>query len=202
MKTIKMFSTALTLAVAFTALSAGAATAHQWQKNGKALGSTTLVKATSELQFENPGGFPPYDFDGCTIHEKGTVGLGGLGEITSVTGATGSKVISCVTVQNCKTPITIEALNLPWKTELVTNEGVLQNHIKGEAEWKIVCKEGSFQESDYCLVLPRASLTNVAKGVDETYSGTTGCLYGKLITRGTGLLSFPEEETYGILSAS
>ena len=200
MKIIKMLPAIVIVAAAFTALSAGAATAHSWRINGSPVAKSKEVVATSKLTFENTHeGF--YSFQ-CSINDKGTVGTLGLGEITSITSEAGAKSISCTIVHSstyCGSAVEIEALGLPWKTELVTLSGALRNGISNSAEWKVTCKGVAGTLVNYCVASPNTGVKNVTTGVEEVYDGSspsTKCFNdgagAVFVTTGTELLKTRE----------
>jgi hypothetical protein len=204
---IKILPVVLIVAAAFTALSASAATAHSWRVNGSPLTGNKEVRGTSKLTFENTHeGF--YSFS-CSISAKGTVSTLGLGEITSITTEAGVKAIPCTIVHSstyCQSAMEIEALGLPWKTELATLSGELRNSITNAAEWKVTCKGIAGTLVNYCVASANTGIKNVATGVEEIYdsnSPRTKCFNDGagtvLITSGTELLK--TREVGAILSA-
>jgi len=167
MKTIKAFSAACTIVCAFAALTATAATAHEWQIRGVGLTKSVSTGQTATYTFVNTTNDAYFT---CTVEEKGTASPGAAGTITSV------KEVSCNTDGNfCETAPTIEARNLPWSTELVTYEGGLGNHIKTTAaEWKWQCRSHFTGWTESCAVDPTMKVKNVSTGVDETYNANVG----------------------------
>lgn len=207
MKWMKTLPAVLIVAVALSAMSATAATAHSWRINGSPISGNKEVRGTSKLTFENTHeGF--YSFT-CSINDKGTVGTLGLGEVTDVTSESGSKAIPCTIVHSstyCQSAMEIEAVGLPWKTELTTLLSELRNSITNSAEWKVTCKGVAGTLVNYCVVSANAGVKNVASGVEEVYdsnSPRTKCFNDGagtvFITTGTELLK--TREVTAILSA-
>lgn len=191
MKTIKMLSVTCTVVFALTALSASAATAHEWQMRGEGLTKSTNVTQNATLLFEDTALGAAFR---CTVEEKGTIGVAGAGQIASI------KQVSCASVSLCEGATTkIEALKLPWNTELVTFEGGLGNHITTSSpEWKWQCKMDGETRIETCLAAPTMTVKNVAPNVEETVSARTGYSCdngGNLRAEGGGLLKQAEGET-------
>jgi hypothetical protein len=164
MKTIKMLSAACAVVFALTALSASAATAHEWRWEGLPLTKAEkVVEIGARYEFADAGARITFE---CTVEQKGTVGPGAAGQITSF------KVSECRTIEGCEasqTP-TLEAVHLPWSTELVTFESGLGNTIttKG-AEWKWTCKILGSNWTEHCTIAPTMNVTNLGFNVEEAY---------------------------------
>ncbi|HEY3830422.1 MAG TPA: hypothetical protein VGL57_14610 [Solirubrobacteraceae bacterium] len=194
MKTIKMLSGACALVCALTALSASVATAHEWLQSGIPLGKSVNVTQKASYKF-GIGGFSYIRF-GCEFEVKGTVGVGGKGEVTSV------KEVKCYENNACQAGAsqTVEAVHLPWHTELVTFEGGLGNKITtAEPEWKVKCKLASGENlTETCEIYSTASLKNLSFSVEETlkdYSKTRCLNHSDFELEGGGIL---EEKLNGI----
>jgi hypothetical protein len=160
MKTIRMFSVALTVVCAFAALSATAATAHEWRNFKGPLTKAMEVQATGPLTFENRAW--GYKIQ-CTVHEMGTVGPGAHSEITSIKSTTGSTEIPCEHVEGgyCTTAAHITTSSkLPWASELVSVGSEVRNSLVGEPEWKVTCEGGYSAFKDWCGVTPSSGLKN------------------------------------------
>ncbi|HEY3830592.1 MAG TPA: hypothetical protein VGL57_15485 [Solirubrobacteraceae bacterium] len=196
MKTIKMLGLTVVAMLALGGLSASAATAYEWQINGAALVKPAAAHWTSTIKFENTA--EAYSFS-CTIAHKGTLGTGASGEITSITSSGGAKAIPCELTHgssDCTSAMEIEALGLPWATELATVGGELRNKIAGSPEWKVRCKGvGGEARTNWCVVSPNAGPHNVTGGVEEIYDSNsphTTCLDdggNPFVTRGIEFLS-------------
>lgn len=194
MKTIKMFSAACTVVFALVALSASAATAHEWLQQSLRLEKNVNVTQKASYKF-GIGGFSYIRF-GCEFEEKGTVGTGGKGEVTSI------KEVKCYENNACQagSSQTVEALHLPWHTELVTFESGLGNKITtAEPEWKIKCKLTDGENlTETCEIYSTASLKSLEYSVEETLKddNKTRCFnHSKFELEGGGLL---EEKINGI----
>ncbi len=190
MKTIKMLSVACTVVFALAALSASAATAHEWQLKGKPLSEILNTKETATYKFIDEATGASFN---CTFEEKGTIGLGAEGKITSV------KEESCQSNNGfCETTPTMEALKLPWSTKLVTYEGGVGNEITTKTpEWKWSCRVLLSSYTEYCAVDPMMETKNVAPNVEETAAPKrTSCLNATsaFSTEKGGLL---KEATFG-----
>jgi hypothetical protein len=185
MKTIKTLSAVCTVVFALVALTATAASAHEWQIRRAPLTKSVKVSQTATYTFEDRDVGAQFT---CELEEKGTVGPGAVGQITSI------KEVSCSEIKGCQGP-TIEALYLPWNTELTTFEGGVGNHIKSpkDAEWKWKCQIiGGEKRTEYCEVAPTMKVTNLAeRGVEESISSAqTSCFNATagFFTKGGGLL--------------
>lgn len=192
MKIVKTLGLVLAVALMFGALSASAAMAYEWQLNGAPITKAESISWTSKLTFENPTEEETYN---CTIAHKGSLTTEGRGEITSVTSSGGAKAISCEITHAgglCEKEVEIEALNLPWATELATVNGVLRDKILGSPEWKIKCKKIIYTDTNRCGASTNLGPHNLESGVQETYDGFSpvrGCGSGNLVTRGTETLT-------------
>ncbi len=143
----------------------------------------------------------------CVVDETGEV-YDGDGEVTKMTGSKGENIVSCHLSKTgfCEgSSVEVEAVNLPWKTELidepVKNEKgevlryEVRNRFYGSAapglKWK--CKDGSTVLSDSCVgevsgnvenVSPNVPIEFDAKSPHSTCSGSasgTGTLEGALV---------------------
>jgi hypothetical protein len=161
MKTIKMLFVALTVVSALTAVSATAASAHEWKLLGMALTKSMSAKQTPTYHFADRTNSAEFD---CTLEENGTAGTGGLGQITSV------KEVECKRDRLCQTNPTIEAKNLPWNTELTTYEGKLVNRITSASPtWKWKCQVLGTEWTETCGVATTMFTKNIGEGVEEFY---------------------------------
>jgi hypothetical protein len=161
MKTIRLLSVACTVMFALAALTATAASAHEWKLSG--IGLTKNVSSTQTPTYHFADRTNSAEFD-CTLEEKGTVGTGGLGQISSV------KEVECKADRLCQTAPTIEAKNLPWNTELTTYEGKLVNRITSASPtWKGKCKVLGMEWTETCGVATTMFTKNIAEGVEESY---------------------------------
>ena len=174
MKTIKTFGVALVAMLMLGAVSASGAVAYEWQFNGSAITEAKSVSWTSTIKFENEA--EHYTLH-CAIVHKGTVGPGAKSEITSITSTGGAQAIPCELSPSstaCESGAEIEALGLPWTSELGKTGSEVRNALtKSEKdEWKIKCK-GSVP-TNWCAVSPSTAVYNVNAGVEEIYEETRG----------------------------
>jgi hypothetical protein len=196
MKTIKTFGAALLALLACGVLSASAAEAYEWQIGGSPLTKAEAVESTSTVTFENTK--EGYEFS-CAIARKGTVSTGGKGEITSIASSGGAKAISCTLKHSdadCESAMEIEAVGLPWATELVAVGGELRDKLTATHEWKVKCKEvGGLTRTNSCNATGSVGPHNVNGGVEQiadSDSPRTGCsLDGgeAFVTKGAELLT-------------
>lgn len=138
---------------------ASVASAAIWEYEGERLEHPYSYTAPVErAQFEavSSTGSREY-YLACSMKTAGVVEPGSKGEITSVTDSNGYSKIECSSegvsgLETCGPPEQVEAVNLPWATELVGNvlEHNVHNVIKagskgGKPGWKITCKGGSVE---------------------------------------------------------
>ncbi len=174
---VKTFGLTLLALMAVGAISAAGATAHAWKHSSHTeLVSPEKFIAIGAITFDDTHHGNSYS---CTIREEGTVGRGAVGQITSITGEYPKKAITC-NRQSGSEPcgngeIVVEAVHLPWATELATIGGSLRNEIKlgsppSQAEWAITCKGwigGTFSER--CLANTYTGVQNLSNGEVETF---------------------------------
>ncbi|HEY3829820.1 MAG TPA: hypothetical protein VGL57_11540 [Solirubrobacteraceae bacterium] len=189
MKKIRTLGLALVAVLAFAGISATGAIAYEWQQNGSALTKATAVTGESTLTLETIVG-SRYS---CAILRKGTVGPGAAGEFTSITSPSGAKAIPCTITHSgteCESQVEIEAVGLPWHTEITTES---RNLLTASHEWKITCKDSAHEVTTNWCLLPRSTaLVNVSGGVEQAYdsiSEHTSCFYGShFVMTGSELL--------------
>ena len=196
MKTVRTLIATMVAMLAFASLSTAAATAHEWQVKKQKLIQSVKVTSKSFMWLATVG-----EKYGCEFQEEGTVGPGAVGAITGVTtrGLTKSKNIVCNKEielgEYCEKvyppEVKVEAIGLPWDTELVTVEGQLSNKIVSPAkpEWKFTCKSGKGTFTNECPVVLTATVKNGLEGAVEHDSGVVACSNtGRAETEGEGLL--------------
>ncbi len=118
----------------------------------------------------------------CEDTGKGAVGAGANGEMTSWT------MSNCTSLKGCEAnTASIEAVNLPWHTELVTVEGALNDTFKTtENGFRLKCKDAGTSVTDTCPVVPHARITNSERDVTAKFNREKfTCIGGK---SGTGEL--------------
>lgn len=157
---------ALVAVLAFSAAAVASASAAEWLLNGEPIEAGVLVPAvTTGLLFLTDLG------SGVTVHCEGrflgSVDAGGLDEITLAEPlTTEADLIECeVTKEDpfgiCKVGVIadVEAVNLPWKTELkAVGAGVRDDIVNGgagEPGYKVVCGG----QTDTCLGHTSAKVT-------------------------------------------
>jgi hypothetical protein len=190
MRIVKTLTGVLGVLLAFGALSASGAEAHEWKLNGVALTKAVSVAWTSTLKFEDT--YHEMNFR-CTIAYQGTVGPGTAGEITGITSTSGAKLIPCTVekggIYGYKT-VELEAEKLPWKTTLVTSGSELRDSIAGYL-WAIHASGGGAgSETNDCGAESSTAMRDYSLGVEATFdaeSPTTHCdndPHGGLRTKG------------------
>lgn len=197
MKIIKRLGLALVAVLALSAFTASIAGAYEWQISGGALTKPAEVSGTSTITFKNLA--EGYAFR-CAIVDKGTVGPGAKGEITSIASSGGAKSIPCELTSSsvdCESAMEIEAVGLPWTTELAGVNGDLRNKLTAAHEWKVKCKEaGGVARSNLCGVPGSTGPHNLTTSVEEIYDSSspthTSCFddsAGEFVAEGAEILS-------------
>jgi hypothetical protein len=106
----------------------------------------------------------------CEDSGAGSVGATYNGEITSATmsGCSGGGGSGGCEVNGAS----IEAINLPWHTELATIEGKINDAFKTTKNgFKLKCKvAGVGNITDECPVIPKARITNASRDVTATFN--------------------------------
>jgi hypothetical protein len=111
----------------------------------------------------------------CTGEGQGTVGSGNKDVISSLTASS----CSFVKAGKCESskPVTANAVDLPWSTELILVSGATWDSIKadgaGEPGWNVECTVlGIFKISDECKGEAKTKMTNLANGkIESAFEG-------------------------------
>jgi hypothetical protein len=128
----------------------------------------------------------------CNVETEGSIETGGIGKITHYLAR------NCVvTLGSCKTPAT-EAINLPWKTELYEEAGVIRDRIvsggSGTPAWRVTC---SGVLKDECGLNTDPLTQNAGGSVEALFEATdnkTNCSAGGVEAgewRGALLIAHP-----------
>jgi hypothetical protein len=140
-----------------------------WLRNGVSLGSAKAIAWTGTLRLSDS--LPVIGRVGvkCQGAGSGSAGPGYGGEITKWTAS------ECVSTEKCESAMAIEALHLPWHTELAFVEGTVRELITGSGKgmpgFKLKCKALGETVEDECLRVPLATLTNTVSGVTAALDG-------------------------------
>jgi hypothetical protein len=163
---------ALVTTIAFAATTSPAlATTHTWTWNGQSLTKAKPFTGKGVLSFDEKALNEQIKCEG--VEESGKVGPGAVGEITSIAKG-GAKLISCGlrSGRGCQTKINMEALRLPWHTELATVNGelryVITENKTGETAWKLAC-EGESQANNECYAGTNSGISNITNGVEAFF---------------------------------
>ena len=136
----------------------------------------------------------------CEDAGSGTAGSAGTGEVTEWTPS------KCVAARgkHCESEEAIEALNLPWHTELVFSEGKTIEAIasggKGTPGLKLKCKASGEKFADECPVA-RPTMKNGESGVGATFDSSISCTEGRTgeaLVEGSQTLKLTNGELLGI----
>jgi hypothetical protein len=152
--------------------------AHEWKKAGIPVFQTEAVETSKPAEMTFADRHWEYAIK-CDVVTKGTVGLKGASEVTAITGEKGEKSIPCLlskpnpAVCESGAKTYIEAEGLPWKNELATLEGKLENALlepKFGKGWKITCKTSrGFTFTNQCeAAKSTSSVINVPAGEGST----------------------------------
>jgi hypothetical protein len=148
MHKIKIVGLAIVAVLAFGVVSVSSASAAEWLgKEGGALKKLTVAKkVNSEATLVLSSNGTELECEGM---DRGTVGPGAADETTEVLNkALTSKVVVCKILKpglaNCTAPAEAEAVNLPWKTKLVSaTDDQLESSGAGNPGWKVKCGNGA-----------------------------------------------------------
>ena len=154
----------------------------------------------------------------CTRHYDGTVGPGALDLVLNVTlellGTKKEVACNIVEAGQCKAPVTAEAINLPWHTELtlITLGGIptVRDMIMKDGQaagvnpgWVVTCNTILGKVTDTCTAeLVHTGVDQIAEGVKLLFdqnSPTPNCSQGGAgtgIVRGSVLLLNPSSSLH------
>jgi len=156
MKKIHLIGLALVAVFAFSAASAVSASAAEWLVESKALTGTESAEVTDEqeagttllLEDMEAGPLKQGTDVLCEGSGKGLLLAGGLDEqLTAVASncVNGSPKGACNNVEK------VEAVNLPWKTELLsTTEDAITAGTGGNPGWLVECNTALGKKDDTC----------------------------------------------------
>jgi len=223
MKKIHVLGIMIFAILAVGAVSVASASALEWLEDGAAITVAKASETTGEIKLRNTngGGLGLNVEVLCSGTFDGTVGPGINDEITAVLSLTKVAVtlaapLACTNVANCESP-QVSAVNLPWKTELLTEGTLFLDMLLGNPGWEIDCNTifGLIEES--CTGPVSSDLVNdaaendvlgefneaeiIAKGEQATCTGGGGKT-GTVQTDGAGLIFLPGTEPLLVLAVS
>ncbi|MGN6373769.1 MAG: hypothetical protein ACTHM1_12420 [Solirubrobacteraceae bacterium] len=143
MRKIQIWMTFIAV-IAFGAFAGASASATQWLFKNEPIGTPHASNHIETLELIKEGGSLGSGSVKCSRVLVGTVGPGAKDEVTEVTSLDGTEknLIKCERVTGfCFSPV-MHALKLPWKTELLLDNGVTWDMIIG-GEWEYSCVIGS-----------------------------------------------------------
>lgn len=131
---------------------ANAAASPVWQYGGESLEEGyAFISPTKTAYFEVVGPSGGREFTlGCKMKMEGVVDPDGKGDIDRVTDGNGHTSMLCDLAQSgleqCAPPETVEAVNVPWETELISVGEQVRNVITMGTKtvrpgWKIACQQ-------------------------------------------------------------
>jgi hypothetical protein len=149
---------------------AAASSEDQWRLGSAALSESVATEWNGKLKVSDkvPGlGTLAAE---CTVTAEATTSPGATGELTK------STLSSCVNVSLCEGPV-VQALNIPWHTELQTIEGTIREELggggKGTPTYKLSCEgELGKPHSECSKAELKPTVTNGTKGVTVTFSSS------------------------------
>jgi hypothetical protein len=181
MRNIKVWGLAFGAMLLISGLAvANASAAPQWTLNGAPLTKSVATTGTGTLTLTDTNGFFGNTVSiVCHGTTTGTAGPGAADTTSTVT------VTSCEQdVGTCGSPSAV-AVNLPWKTELSTVNGVVRDTIKSDGHgvpgYKVECTIG-FRVSDTCTTeegKPKVTLNTSPVPIEfDSGSGDANCSLG------------------------
>jgi hypothetical protein len=103
----------------------------------------------------------------CEASGKGTVSFEGKGEISKWSMA------KCESTSGCENEQKVEALNLPWHTQLASVGGVIRNEFEsggtGSPAFKFSCKTLGFTMTSETTTVPGQIVKNLKGSVEEYF---------------------------------
>jgi hypothetical protein len=148
----------------------------EWRLGGATLVSPAEVSWSGKLKVTGADSGEP-EYVECEAKVKGLSGLGGAGEVTAfaVSGCTGRIEAGHVACEKGKHTM-IEALNLPWGTELLNEGGVTRdvmvNSGAGATGFKLSCELLGVGVSNNCTGAVKLATTNVTGGVNAVFDAS------------------------------
>jgi hypothetical protein len=103
----------------------------------------------------------------CATSGTGFVSPEGKGEITKWT------LSGCVSIKGCESELALEAVHLPWRTQLIYVEGLVRDKFEssgaGTPGFKYSCKLLGTKWKNETVSIPAQSVTNLAGKVEENF---------------------------------
>ena len=100
----------------------------------------------------------------CEVTVKGTIEAGGLGKINNYE----ANASSCKPNGSCAKITSVEAVHLPWKTELYSEEGQIRERLvsggSGTPSWQFSCETLGVHQADLCNFDTSTSMLNEVSG--------------------------------------
>ncbi len=174
MRSTKTLGAALLALLALGAMLASAASANEWRDNGGTIVQPKSVTYAPEVEFL----IASTERVVCNLTTTSTVGPGAVGEITSIKSSSGKSPVLCEQRGNpglCEPRAEeVEAIHLPWATELTTVEGQIEDIIKssghGTPGWKIKCTTSAFGKmTRECEIAMPMTVSNQTGGVSSSF---------------------------------
>ena len=142
----------------------------EWKLNSVPVGESTAVEWNGKLNATDTETLLGHETVECSDKVEGTVGTGGAGEVTKVTTSGCTGIVEGEKCSNVgELALTIVALNLPWRTELVSSGGALHYVLvsggKGTPGLEVHCKVAGIKTVDTCTGNLGATTSNGESGV-------------------------------------
>jgi len=181
MRNIKVWGLAFSAMFLISGLAVASASAHEWTLNGAPITTAVATTGSGKLTLTDTNGFFGSTVSvTCTGTTTGTAGPGAVDTTSTVT------VSSCTTDEGtCGSP-SATAVDLPWKTELSTVNGVVRDTIRadgnGQPGYAVTCTVGGFRITDTCKSergQPKVTLNTSPVPIEfDAESGTADCTNG------------------------
>jgi hypothetical protein len=155
MRKISIVGLSLFAVLAFSAVAAASAFAEsEWLIDGAVVTAATQSLSEGELLLcDDKGGLSGQKVCvHCSGLDVGTVGPGKADKVTEITNLAGTSkdITDCTNDENCPAPILVEAVHLPWTTEVILSGTTFRDLIGpgtgGEPGYTVSC----FGVSDTC----------------------------------------------------
>ena len=148
-------------------LSAELETPPSWRSNGAQLEKATAFKWKGAVNIS-----ATYPVDGTLELECEDTGTGSVGPVDD-SEMTKWTLSGCHDIRGCEGASSIEALDLPWHSELYTVEGAIQNWTGsgtgGKPGFKFSCTALGEKFTAECNWVPVSTLTNTLAGVTSAF---------------------------------
>jgi hypothetical protein len=164
---------ALTASPALAAPEWYSSTTPAWYLSGTQLSKSELTVWKGQVKLGDKAAGPLKQSTGveCEQNVEGTAETGVAGTVTKLT------LSKCTVVEkgDCESLVSVEAVHLPWATELSYSKGALFDSVKsggsGQPGYARKCRTALGEKTDTCTSATlQSSATNATKGVDAAFN--------------------------------